>query len=65
MPGILAYTMSADDENPLLVHDLQVFENKSTFDAHGDLSNEKYKKIMMDMVLLYDPTFPIEGVLWI
>ena len=39
VPGVVAITSGVDDNDPNLIHDLQVFANFDVFVGHADVEN--------------------------
>ena len=66
VPGVIAITAGVDDQDPLLVHDLQVFANFDVFLGHADMNNLEVKKLFTDWINfdLYDDSHPFHGEVW-
>merc|ERR1712154_223104 len=66
VPGVIALTAGVDDQDPLLLHDLQVFANFEVFLGHADLENPVVKKLFTDWINfdLYDSKHPFNGEVW-
>jgi len=66
VPGVVAITAGIDPEDPLLVHDLQVFANMEVFVKHADMEDPKIKSVFMDWINFsnYDKSFPFVGEVW-
>ena len=63
VPGVLALTAGQDTEDPLLLHDLQVFSNFQVFRDHADINNPVVKKLLFDWINFdnYDAEVPFTG----
>ena len=61
--GVLALTAGVDTEDPLLLHDFQVFSNFQIFRDHADISNPVVKKLLFDWINFdnYDAKTPFNG----
>jgi len=66
VPGVVALTAGVDAEDPLLLHDLQVFASFETLLAHQDVTIPRVKKLWDDWINFdkYDKSEPFYGVVW-
>ena len=66
VPGVMALTCGVDENDPLLVHDLQIFANFNVFVGHADMKNPKVQKLMMNWIDFkkYDASYPFHGEVW-
>ena len=66
VPGVMALTCGIDENDPLLVHDLQIFANFDVFVGHADMKNPKVQKLMSNWIDFkkYDASYPFHGEVW-
>jgi len=65
--GVMAITAGIDKEDPLLLHDLQIFANMDVFVGHADMNDAKTKELFMAWINpeKYDMAgFPFKGNVW-
>mmetsp|Transcript_56304 Transcript_56304/g.83703 ORF Transcript_56304/g.83703 Transcript_56304/m.83703 type:complete len:151 (-) Transcript_56304:351-803(-) len=63
VPGILGAMVFADPHDENMVHDVRIFANKASYDAHVDKSNPKLVKAMEDWFSHYDTSVPHKGIM--
>ena len=63
VPGILGAMVFADPHDENMVHDVRIFANKKSYDAHVDKSNPKLVKAMEDWFSHYDTSVPHKGIM--
>jgi quinol monooxygenase YgiN len=63
-PGILCATVSRDPNNPNVVHDLRLFANYASYQAHVDKSNQELTDAMESWFANYDTKVPMTGELY-
>jgi len=62
VPGILAAMVVADEDNNF-VHDIRIFANKASYDAHVDKSNSELTTAMDTWFSNYDTAIPHKGIM--
>merc|ERR1711907_636243 len=65
--GVIAITAGKDSEDPLLLHDLQIFANMEVFVSHANMEDPKTKELFMNWINpeKYDmANFPFKGIVW-
>ena len=63
VPGILAAMVVADEANSDYVHDVRIFANKASYDAHVDKSNPELTTAMDTWFSHYDTSIPHTGIM--
>ena len=66
VPGVVAITAGVDGDDPLLLHEFQVFANMDVFLGHADLTNQRVRELFMNWINfdLYDASHPFHGEVW-
>lgn len=65
--GVIAITAGIDAEDPLMLHDLQIFANMDVFIGHADMNDPKTKELFMAWINpeKYDMAgYPFKGNVW-
>ena len=64
VPGILAASVSRDDDEPNLVHDIRIFANHAAYQAHVNKEDTVLTASMQEWFANYDTNMPFTGELY-
>ena len=63
VPGILAAMVFPDPTDTGFVHDIRIFDDKASYDAHVDKSNPELTRAMEEWFSHYDTSIPHKGIM--